>query len=146
MHEIAFLSHWSGAMYCTISQERYTDMPGQKVLVVDDSWTELTMIAAPLRNSGFDVVTAVDGDEALEKVFREQPQCIVLDVVLPKQNGFQLCRKLKSLDASKHIPIILLTSKSTPLDKSWGLRQGADMYMTKPFNDDELVNNVRRLV
>ncbi|TMD56791.1 MAG: response regulator [Chloroflexi bacterium] len=121
-------------------------MPGQKVLVVDDSWTELTMIAAPLRNSGFDVVTAVDGDEALEKVFREQPHCIVLDVVLPKQNGFQLCRKLKSLDASKHIPIILLTSKSTPLDKSWGLRQGADMYMTKPFNDDELVNNVRRLV
>jgi DNA-binding response OmpR family regulator len=121
-------------------------MPGQKVLVVDDSWTELTMIATPLRNNGFDVVTAVDGDEALEKVFRERPQCIVLDVVLPKQNGFQLCRKLKSLDASKHIPIILLTSKNTPLDQSWGMRQGADMYMTKPFNDDDLVNNVRRLV
>lgn len=121
-------------------------MPMQKVLVVDDSWTELTMIAAPLRNSGFDVVTAVDGDEALEKVFRERPQCIVLDVVLPKQNGFQLCRKLKSLDASKNIPIILLTNKNTPLDKSWGLRQGADMYMTKPFNEDELVSNVRRLV
>ncbi|HEX7736005.1 MAG TPA: response regulator [Ktedonobacteraceae bacterium] len=121
-------------------------MPGQKVLVVDDSWTELTMIATPLRNSGFDVVTAVDGDEALEKVFREHPQCIVLDVVLPKQNGFQLCRKLKSLDVSRDIPIILLTSKNTPLDRSWGLRQGADMYMTKPFNDDELVDNVRRLV
>ena len=121
-------------------------MPGQKVLVVDDSWTELTMIATPLRNNGFEVVTAVDGDEALEKVFRERPHCIVLDVVLPKQNGFQLCRKLKSLDASKHIPIILLTSKNTPLDRSWGLRQGADMYMTKPFNDDELVDNVRRLV
>jgi len=104
------------------------------------------MIATGLRNSGFDVVTAVDGDEALEMVFWEQPECIVLDVVLPKQNGFQLCRKLKSLDASKHIPIILLTSKSTPLDKSWGLRQGADMYMTKPFNEDELVTNVRSLV
>ena len=121
-------------------------MPGQKVLVVDDSWTELTMIATPLRNSGFDVVTAVDGDEAFEKVFREHPQCIVLDVVLPKQNGFQLCRKLKSLEMSKDIPIILLTSKNTPLDRSWGLRQGADMFMTKPFNDDELVDNVRRLV
>jgi len=121
-------------------------MPGQKVLVVDDSWTELTMIATPLRNSGFDVVTAVDGEEAFEKVFREHPQCIVLDVVLPKQNGFQLCRKLKSLDASRDIPIILLTSKNTPLDRSWGLRQGADMFMTKPFNDDELVDNVRRLV
>jgi DNA-binding response OmpR family regulator len=121
-------------------------MPGRKVLVVDDSWTELAMIATPLRNSGFDVVTAVDGDEALEKVFREQPECIVLDVVLPKQNGFQLCRRLKSFEASKNIPIILLTSKNTPLDKSWGLRQGADMYMTKPFQEDELVSNVRRLV
>jgi len=121
-------------------------MLGQKILVVDDSWTELTMIATPLRNQGFDVVTAVDGDEALEKVFNERPQCIVLDVVLPKQNGFQLCRKLKSLDASKHIPIILLTSKNTPLDKSWGLRQGADMYMTKPFSEDELLNNVRQLL
>ncbi|MDQ6645413.1 MAG: response regulator [Chloroflexota bacterium] len=121
-------------------------MPGQKILVVDDSWTELTMIVAPLRSSGFDVVTAVDGDEALEKVFREHPQCIVLDVVLPKQNGFQLCRKLKSLEASRHIPIILLTSKNTPLDRSWGLRQGADLYITKPFNSDELVASVRSLV
>jgi len=121
-------------------------MSGQKILVVDDSWTELTMIVTPLRNSGFDVVTAVDGDEAVEKVLRERPRCIVLDVVLPKQNGFQLCRKLKSLDVSRDIPIILLTSKNTPLDRSWGLRQGADMYMTKPFNDDELVDNVRRLV
>ncbi len=121
-------------------------MPGQKVLVVDDSITELAMIATPLRNSGFEVVTAVDGDEAVEKVFRERPQCIVLDVVLPKQNGFQLCRKLKNSELSRHIPIILLTSKSTPLDRSWGLRQGADMYMTKPFNVDELVASVRRLV
>lgn len=121
-------------------------MPGQKILVVDDSWTELTMIATSLQKSGFDVVTAIDGDEALEKVFQERPQCIVLDVVLPKQNGFQLCRKLKGWEASRHIPIILLTSKSTPVDRSWGLRQGADMYMTKPFDSDELVANVRRLV
>src|SRR5947209_19117933 len=121
-------------------------MPGQNVLLLHDSWTELAMIATPLRNNGFEVVTAVDGDEALEKVFRERPQCIVLDVVLPKQNGFQLCRRLKSLEASKHIPIILLTSKNTPLDKSWGLRQGADLYMTKPFNTDELVASVRSLV
>jgi twitching motility two-component system response regulator PilH len=121
-------------------------MPGQKILVVDDSWTELTMIATPLRNSGFEVVTAVDGDEAVEKVFKEHPHCIVLDVVLPKQSGYQLCRKLKSFEASRHIPIILLTSKNSPLDKSWGLRQGADLYMTKPFNADELVASVRRLV
>ena len=121
-------------------------MSGQKILVVDDSWTELTMIVTPLRNSGFEVVTAVDGDEAVEKVFKERPQCIVLDVVLPKQNGFQVCRKLKSLEMSRHIPIILLTSKSTALDKSWGLRQGADLYITKPFNENDLVDSVRRLI
>ncbi|GER86644.1 hypothetical protein KDW_08060 [Dictyobacter vulcani] len=121
-------------------------MPGQKILVVDDSWTELTMIVTPLRNSGFDVVTAVDGEEAVEKVFRERPQCIVLDVVLPKQNGFQVCRKLKNSEMSRNIPIILLTSKNTPLDKAWGMRQGADLYITKPFNGDELVASVRRLI
>ena len=122
------------------------EMSVQKILVVDDSWTELTMIATPLRNSGFEVVTAVDGNEAVEKVLKERPNCIVLDVVLPKQNGFQLCRKLKNSDYTRHIPIILLTSKNTPVDKSWGLRQGADMYMTKPFNTDELVANVRSLI
>ena len=121
-------------------------MSGQKILVVDDSWTELTMIVTPLRNSGFEVVTAVDGDEAVEKVFKERPQCIVLDVVLPKQNGFQVCRKLKSLEASRHIPIILLSSKNTAVDKAWGLRQGADLYLTKPFKEDELVASVRRLI
>src|SRR5436305_15240143 len=82
----------------------------------------------------------------LSKKCLEHPQCIVLDVVLPKQNGFQLCRKLKSFEASKHIPIILLTSKNTPLDRSWGLRQGADLYITKPFNSDELVASVHSLV
>ena len=140
---IAIISH---ATSVNGGPERYNEMPGQKILVVDDSWTELTMIVAPLRSSGFDVITAVDGDEAIEKVFKERPQCIVLDVVLPKQNGFQLCRKLKSFELSRHIPIILLTSKNTPLDKSWGLRQGADLYMTKPFNSDELVASVQSLV
>jgi twitching motility two-component system response regulator PilH len=124
----------------------YNYMSGQKILVVDDSWTELTLIVAPLRKSGFEVVTAVDGDEAIEKVFKERPQCIVLDVVLPKQNGFQVCRKLKSFEFSRNIPIILLTSKSTELDKSWGLRQGADLYITKPFKEDELLAGVRRLI
>jgi twitching motility two-component system response regulator PilH len=121
-------------------------MSRQKILVVDDSWTELTMIVAALRNCGFEVLTAVDGDEAVEKVLREHPHCIVLDVVLPKQNGFQVCRRLKNLDASRHIPIILLTGKNTSVDKSWGLRQGADLYMTKPFREEDLIASVRSLI
>ena len=121
-------------------------MPGPKVLVVDDSWTDLTLIATPLRESGFDVITAVDGDEAVEKVLQERPQCVVMDVILPKQNGFQLCRRLKSMEQSRDIPIILISSKNTPLDKRWGMQQGAEMYLTKPFNKDELIASVRSLI
>lgn len=121
-------------------------MPGAKVLVVDDSWTDLTLIATPLRENGFDVITAVDGDEAMEKVLTERPQCVVLDVILPRRNGFQLCRQIKHMEQGRDIPIILMSSKNTPLDKRWGLQQGADLYLTKPFNRDELVASVRRLV
>jgi twitching motility two-component system response regulator PilH len=121
-------------------------MPATKVLVVDDSWTDLTLIATPLRESGYDVITAVDGDEAVEKVLHERPQLVVLDVILPKQNGFQLCRRLKQMDSSRDIPIILISGKNTPLDKRWGMQQGADLYLTKPFNKEELVASVRSLV
>jgi DNA-binding response OmpR family regulator len=120
-------------------------MVAPRVLVVDDSWTDLTLIATPLRESGFDVITAVDGEEAVEKVLREHPQCVLLDIVLPKQNGFQVCRRLKSMDQSRHIPIIMISQKSTPLDRRWGLQQGADMYITKPFSPDELLASVRNL-
>lgn len=120
-------------------------MVAPKILVVDDSWTDLTLIATPLRESGFDVITAVDGEEALEKVLREQPQCVLLDVVLPKQNGFQVCRRLKQMEQSRHIPVILISQKSTPLDKRWGLQQGADLYITKPFSREELLSSVRSL-
>ncbi len=117
-----------------------------KVLVVDDSWTDLTLIATPLREGGFDVITASDGDEALEKVLREHPQCVLLDIILPKQNGFQLCRKLKQMEQSRDIPVILISGKNTALDKRWGLQQGADLYITKPFNKDELLASVRSLI
>lgn len=117
-----------------------------KVLVVDDSWTDLTLIATPLRESGYDVITAVDGEEALEKVLAERPQCVLLDVILPKTNGFQLCRRLKQMEQSRDIPIILISAKNTPLDKRWGLQQGADLYITKPFSKEELLASVRSLI
>ncbi len=120
-------------------------MPAPKILVVDDSWTDLTLIATSLRESGFDVVIAADGEEALEKVGAERPQCVVLDVVLPKLNGFQVCRKLKQNELSRNIPVILISGKNTPLDKKWGLQQGADLYITKPFDKEELLMGVRSL-
>ncbi|HEX8982758.1 MAG TPA: response regulator [Ktedonobacterales bacterium] len=120
-------------------------MPAPKILVVDDSWTDLTLIATSLRETGFDVVIAADGEEALEKVGTERPQCVVLDVVLPKLNGFQVCRKLKQNDLTRNIPVILISGKNTPLDKKWGLQQGADLYITKPFDKEELLMSVRSL-
>jgi twitching motility two-component system response regulator PilH len=121
-------------------------MPGAKVLVVDDSWTDLTLMAAPLRESGYDVITAVDGDEALEKVLAERPQLVVMDVILPKQNGFQICRRLKQMEQSRNIPIILISSKNTDLDRRWGMQQGADLYLTKPITPGDLVASVRSFV
>jgi len=116
------------------------------VLVVDDSWTDLALIAAPLYESGYNVVTAVDGDEAIEKAVLDHPSCIVLDVVLPKQSGFQVCRKLKKMEECRAIPIILISSKNTPQDRHWGIQQGADIYLTKPFNREELLASVRSLI
>src|SRR5258705_10527141 len=80
-----------------------------KVLVADDSWTDLTLIATPLRESGYDVITAVDGEEALEKGLAERPQGVELDVILPKTNGFQLGRRLNPRDQTRDIPIFFIT-------------------------------------
>src|SRR5579863_897352 len=118
-------------------------MTGAKVLVVDDSWTDLTLMASPLRENGFEVITAVDGEEAVEKALQEQPQCILLDIVLPnKQSGFQVCRKLKSMEQTYRIPIILVSGKNTELDVKWGMQQGANMYIFKPFTREELLSSV----
>lgn len=126
--------------------ERNALMARGKVLVVDDSPTDLAMMIAPLRREGYDVIVATDGDEALRKVQDEHPNCVVLDVVMPKRNGFQVCRTIKSDAASRHIPVILLTSKSERTDELWGMRQGADIYLTKPFDGDTLVARVRQVI
>jgi len=116
------------------------------ILVVDDSWTDLAIIAAPLYENGYNIITASDGEEAVEKAQLSHPQCIVLDVVLPKQSGFQVCRKLKRLEDCRQIPIILLSTKSTQQDRQWGMQQGASVYLTKPFKSDELLASVRSLI
>ena len=121
-------------------------MARARILVVDDSPTDLTLISAPLLANGFEVITARDGEEAIAKAAAEHPNLILLDVVLPKQNGFQVCRSLKRSAESGHIPVILLTGKSQPSDRFWGLKQGADEYVTKPFQADVLVSSIQRLI
>ncbi len=116
------------------------------VLVVDDSWTELTWMANALQANGYRVITANDGDEALAKVLAERPDCVILDVVLPKQNGFQVCRRLKQQAHSREIPVILISVKQTPTDQQWGLQQGAALYLPKPFSPEVLVQSVKRVL
>ena len=118
----------------------------KKILVVDDSPTELKMMCDPFISRGFDVITASDGEEALQKAMSGDISLIILDVIMPKMNGFNACRKIKTKDETKDIPIILLTSKDQKSDRFWGLKQGADAYITKPFSPDELLKTARQLI
>ena len=121
-------------------------MISSKILVVEDSPTYLRKIANFLQDVEYEVITAIDGEEALEKAVQENPNLIVLDVILPKKNGFQVCRQLKTSPATQGIKILMMTSKSQDSDRFWGLKQGADEYMTKPFDDNELMTTVAKLL
>jgi len=121
-------------------------MANPKIMVVEDSPTYLRKIANFLENLGYEIITAVDGEEALGKAVQENPGLIVLDVILPKKNGFQVCRQLKTSPATQDIKILMITSKSQDSDRFWGLKQGADEYMTKPFDDNELETTVTNLL
>ena len=124
-------------------------MPTQspvKILVVDDSPTICLFVTRALERAGYRVITASNANEGLQKIFQERPHCIVIDVVLPGMSGFSLCRQIRSYDPQRRVPIILVSTKNTPLDQSWGLRQGADRYLPKPFTDEMLLNAVHEVM
>ena len=121
-------------------------MVNKTILVVEDSPTYLRQIEQLLKNNGYTTISAIDGEEALEKAIQEHPDLIVLDIILPKKNGFQVCRQLKTSPDTQNIKIIMLTSKSQDSDRFWGLKQGADEYLTKPLKDDQLVTKVAELL
>jgi len=117
-----------------------------KVLVADDSPTDLKLMSEPFLTQEYDLVTATDGEEALKKAASEQPDLVVLDVVMPKLNGFKVCRQIKSSAEFKNTKVILLTSKNQDSDKFWGEQQGADAYMTKPFSGEDLLATANGLL
>jgi DNA-binding response OmpR family regulator len=112
------------------------------ILVVDDSPTARELITNILQSRGFKTMTASNGKEALHKAQSESPDLILLDVVMPGQNGFQVCRQLKTEDSTKDIKVILVTSKNQKSDRFWGLKQGADDYLVKPFEKSDLIKCV----
>ncbi len=121
-------------------------MAGNTILVVDDSPTERRLMISALEGQGYNILTASDGEEALEAAANLNPDLILLDIILPKKNGFQVCRQLKTSPATKHIKIVLISSKTQDSDRFWGLKQGADEYINKPFENDELLASVVRLL
>jgi DNA-binding response OmpR family regulator len=117
-------------------------MAQEKILAVDDSPTILEMIKSILIAGGYEVVTAADGAEALNVAKGETPDLILLDVMLPKLDGYRVCRLLKFDQNYKHIPIIMLTAKSEEQSVATGIRTGANLYLTKPIEPDKLLEAV----
>jgi twitching motility two-component system response regulator PilH len=117
----------------------------QKVLVVDDSKTELMFMTNLLQKNGMSVRTAEGADEALRRLAEEKPDLILMDVVMPGQNGFQLTRSINRTPEYAGIPIIMCTSKSLETDRVWGMRQGARDYITKPVDAVELMVKIKAL-
>ena len=117
--------------------------PADVILVADDDEHIVDLVGMYLRRAGFAVESAYDGDEALRKANELHPALLVLDVMMPGQDGLQICR---TLSRRGDTPIVLLTARSTDIDKIAGLRLGADDYVTKPFNPDELVARVEAVL
>ena len=109
------------------------------ILVVDDSPSHLKMMQTAIEGRGYDILTAADGEEALQQAQQHHPDVILLDIVLPKKNGYQVCRQLKASESTHAIKIIMISSKTQESDKYWGLKQGADAYLTKPFEPSVLL-------
>ncbi len=122
------------------------NVDGQKILLIDDEPALLKMLGMRLEASGYCVITAQDGQEGLEKARSENPDLIILDVLMPKMDGYEVCRLLKFDKGFKSIPVILLTAKTQDLDRSTGKEVGADDYVTKPFNSPDLIAKVKKLL
>jgi len=117
-----------------------------RVLIVDDSPTEMHILSGILEQQGYTILSAVDGEKGVVAAREEQPDLILMDVVMPGMNGFQATRLLSRDEATKHIPIIIVTTKDQETDRVWGLRQGAKDYVTKPVSKDELLTKIKNIL
>ena len=115
----------------------------KKIFIVEDELDFLSTLRERLEFEGFVVATAVDGEEALKKIPQEKPDLILLDIMLPEMNGYQVCRELKSNPETKTIPVVVVTAKSQESDKFWAKETGADDYLTKPFEMEELLQKIQ---
>jgi DNA-binding response OmpR family regulator len=117
-----------------------------KVLVVDDEIYIVHILDFSLGMEGYEVITALDGEQALERLGSDKPDMIVLDIMMPKLDGYEVCRTIKSDPATRHIPVILLSAKGRNVDQKMGFDVGADDYITKPFSPRKLVERINQLL
>jgi DNA-binding response OmpR family regulator len=117
-----------------------------RILVADDEADVRDLVVYRLSRSGYEVVAAADGDEALRLALEEPPDLAVLDVMMPRIDGFELTRRLRAEPATSRVPIILLTARTQEADVTQGFESGADDYLRKPFNPDELLARVRAVL
>ncbi|MEA3328783.1 MAG: response regulator [Candidatus Omnitrophota bacterium] len=118
----------------------------EKILVVDDEQRLVEMLKTRLEANHYQVITAFDGQEALKKAREEKPDLMILDLMLPKLDGYQVCRLLKFDKTMDKTPIIMLTALGQRDDREWGKKVNADAYITKPFEAEELLECIRRLI
>jgi twitching motility two-component system response regulator PilH len=116
------------------------------VLVVDDTASQLELINSFLQDAGYTVIKSSDAKDAFNLVVTHQPDAIITDVVMPGMSGFEFCRMLKRNSETQKVPIIICSSKNKDIDRIWGLRQGADVYLTKPFTKQDLIRAVKSVV
>lgn len=116
------------------------------VMIVEDSITDMELLRLHLEKEGFFVIQARSGEDAQTKLKQQKPDLIVLDVILPGQSGFQLCRKLKSAPETKRIPIVVCSTKNTEVDKQWAKMGGADAYLSKPVDKERLLEMIYQFI
>lgn len=120
-------------------------MVAHKVLVVDDSPTDLHLIKRYLVNNGYTALSASSGEEALTRAYTDQPDLILMDIVMPGMNGYEATRALRTNPNTASIPIMIISSRSQDSDKIWGMRQGAKDYLVKPISEEALIEKIRAL-
>lgn len=113
------------------------------ILVVEDTPSEMELMSLYLRQSGYVVIGASSAKDALNKAIEQKPDAIITDVVMPGMSGFELCRSLKKNPATDKVPIVICSSKNQEIDRLWGMKQGADAYVTKPFTREQLVRAIK---
>jgi twitching motility two-component system response regulator PilH len=117
-----------------------------KVLIVDDSMIQRQLMGHVLEQSGINVFHATDGMEAWDQIQLDQFDIVVLDIIMPRMNGYEVCRKIKTDPKTQNLPVVLCSSKCEEFDRYWGMKQGADAYLAKPFQPKELLSTVQQLL